>query len=481
MAPEKLTEYERRRLENIKRNDQMLASLNIRFKINDLTASAKRQRAQTKVIPEKKSKPETPIATRRSLRRRGMPPPDTSTAGDLKKEDSDETLTKTPKLLTKRKKNPKLKPKLGPITMKDAYCGDATDQKLAETIIGVSKNSQLGNGDENESLGYPIRVSGCVDLGAVKLEPKNIARVVPGRILTVRFFPSMDMKLVAVGNKFGNIGFWNVDAKEEDGDGIYLYQPHSAPVSGIVVQPCSLSKVYSSCYDGFLRLMDVEKELFNVLYSSDDAIFSIAQRPNEVKSLYFAKGQGIVNMWDERAGKALTPWVLHEERINTIDFSTDNTNIMATSSSDGTACIWDLRFVDAVKPKLLKAVSHDRAVQSAYFSPSGSCLATTGFDDKVGLLTGANFEDLSMIHHNNQTGRWISSFRAIWGWDDSYLFIGTMNRAVTVISTARRSSIGILESPHVSAIPCRFDAHPYMIGMLAGATSGGQVYIWTTG
>jgi hypothetical protein len=33
----------------------------------------------------------------------------------------------------------------------------------------------------------------------------------------------------------------------------------------------------------------------------------------------------------------------------------------------------------------------------------------------------------------------------------------------------------------MSAIPCRFDAHPYNVGMLAGATSGGQVYMWTLG
>ncbi|KAG5564194.1 hypothetical protein RHGRI_000404 [Rhododendron griersonianum] len=278
-------------------------------------------------------------------------PPDASIAGGLKKA-----------------KTPKLKPTLGPITMKDAYCGDATDHNLIETIMGVSKNSQLYSSDENENSGHPIRVSGCNDLGSLRLEPENVARVVPGRIPTVRFFPSTDMKLVAVGSEFGYVGFWNVDARNEDGDGIYLYQPH-----------------------------------LGRLYSGNDAIVSISQRPNDAKSLYFAGAQGIVNMWDERAGKALTPWVLHEERINTIDFSTDNTNIMATSSSDGTACIWDLRFVDAVKPKLLKTVSHNRAVQSAYFSPSGSCLATTGSDDKVGLVTGANFEDTSMIHYQNST------------------------------------------------------------------------------
>lgn len=32
-------------------------------------------------------------------------------------------------------------------------------------------------------------------------------------------------------------------------------------------------------------------------------------------------------------------------------------------------------------------------------------------ENKVGLLSGANFEDLSMIFHENHTCRWISSFR----------------------------------------------------------------------
>lgn len=35
------------------------------------------------------------------------------------------------------------------------------------------------------------------------------------------------------------------------------------------------------------------------------------------------------------------------------------------------------------------------------------------FDDNVGISGGANFEDITMIRHDNQTGRWISSFRQV--------------------------------------------------------------------
>lgn len=70
--------------------------------------------------------------------------------------------------------------------------------------------------------------------------------------------------------------------------------------------------------------------------------------------------------------------------------------------------------------------------------------------------------------------------RGVWGWDDSYIFVGNMKRGVDVISTEERRLVTTLESPNMTAIPCRFDAHPFKPGMLAGATSGGQVYVWSS-
>lgn len=40
-------------------------------------------------------------------------------------------------------------------------------------------------------------------------------------------------------------------------------------------------------------------------------------------------------------------------------------------------------------------------------------LASCSMDDTVGVVSGANFGETSMIKHDNQTGRWISSFRYI--------------------------------------------------------------------
>ncbi|XWS70364.1 hypothetical protein CRYUN_Cryun03dG0041700 [Craigia yunnanensis] len=532
MASQKLTEYERKRLENIKRNAEMVAALKIHSTAATLSATNKRQSAKTyKVSPVKKPKTETPIVIRRSLRTRGMTP------GDFC-----ENFDKNPKSVSPLKpKSPRVS---GPISMRDAFGGDKMEfnQMLIETILSTANKIQLGVSvkeefdgvkdvkEENlsgfnekgklescksEVLKCPVKVekvkeefdenlsgkSKLVSCGLVKgvvkneysdvkveksdpwlesldLKPENVARLLPGRIMVVKFFPCSSMRMIAAGNKFGNISFWNADCEDEK-DGIYLYHPHTGPISGILIQQYSIAKIFTSCYDGFIRLMDAEKEVFDLVYSCDDTIFSLSQQPDNLTSLYFGEGRGGLNIWDIRAGKSSKNWMLHENRINTIDFNSQNPNIMATSSTDGTACIWDIRNMSAHKPKTLKTVNHNKAVHSAYFSPSGNSLATTSLDNNVGIITGVNFEDISMIQHYNWTGRWLSSFRAIWGWDDSYIFIGNMKRGVDVISPTQRKTVMTLLSPQMSAIPCRFDSHPYEVGMLAGATSGGQVYMWT--
>ncbi|XP_038700664.1 WD repeat-containing protein 76 isoform X2 [Tripterygium wilfordii] len=547
MASLELTEYERKRLENIRRNEEMMNAFKINSKAAELSAATKRQRMGSKsykVSPEKKPKTGSPVIIRRSLRTRGIPPdakglgegfveppnggipPDAKGLGDGFVEPSNGT----PKPKRLYRPSPCV---LGPISMSDAFRGKGTDRVLIDLVLDVAKRQQLsvqhkaedhvlGKGEavedekdllkfasvkgevdrdkvmedekdmlesasikeefdidnslmhekylvkggcKSEPLDWPVKVEKCeiesgLDLGSLVLKPENVARVVPGRIMLVRFFPCNDARMIVTGNKFGNVGFWNVDSQRKNA--IYLYHPHTGPISGIAFRQSCLSKIVTSCYDGFVRLMDAEKEVFDLIYSSDDGIFSLSQRPNDLTSLYLGKGRGGLSVWDERIGKPSSEWILHENRINTIDFNSQNPNIVATGSTDGMACIWDLRSLNAHNPRAVKMESHK------------------SIDDTVSILGGPNFEDTSRIYHNNQTGRWISTFRGIWGWDDSYIFIGNMKRGIDVISPVERRVVKTLQSPHMTAIPCRFDAHPYQVGTLAGATAGGQVYLWTS-
>ncbi|KAK5825155.1 WD repeat-containing 76 [Gossypium arboreum] len=485
MVSQKLTEYERKRLENIKRNAEMVAALNIRSKAAILSAATKRQK--TKQV--KKPKMVNPIVTRRSPRTR-VKPPDSKGLSDKF---------------------------LKPISMIDAFIGyeKESNQVLVDTILSIAEETQAGFPENEEFNGAKdvkdgnfsgFSEKGTLDsckseafeslvkeefdehldnkksdpwLKSMDLKPENVAWPMPRRIMEVKFFPCTGIRMIAVGNKIGNIAFLNMDSEDEIDDGIYIYGPHTGAISGISVQRYSMSKIYSSGHDGFIRLMDAEKEVFDVVHYCDKTIHCLSQQPNDLWSLYFSEGRGVLIEWDVRTGKSSGNWMLHEDTINTISFNPQNPNIMATSSTDGTACIWDLRSTRSQKPKTMKTVSHGRAVNSAYFSPSGTSLATTSLDNNVGITSGFNYEDTSMIYHDNSTGTLNLSFRGIWGWDDSCIFIGNMRKGIDVISPVQRTSVMTLQSPQLPAIPWRFDAHPYEVGMLAAATNGSGVCLWT--
>ena len=174
---------------------------------------------------EKKPKTETPIVIRRSLRTRGIPP-------DSKGSDSNTLSSNSPKKIDDFVQN------LGPIPMKDAYKGvDDSDRSFIESLVGMS-NKEFSEEKFNGSAKKKKKIECSLELESLNLDPENIARVVPGRITQMRFCPSNDVKMVAAGNKFGDIGFWNVGESE-----IFLYHPHQAPISGILFQPHCLSKV----------------------------------------------------------------------------------------------------------------------------------------------------------------------------------------------------------------------------------------------
>ncbi|CAM8925532.1 unnamed protein product [Rhodiola kirilowii] len=461
MATKTMTEYERKRLENIRRNEEMMSALRIQSKVSQLAAATQQKKGEEKSYRgsgKKRSKPETPSVVRRSLRARGLPP-DVSTAKGL---DHDETEINDHRKRVNSDPDRRRPRSSGPISTSEDYFADYSDKSLLEKIVGLSNNG----------------VNQCVqslDLESLRLEPENVARLMPGRILALQFLPSSTAHIVAAGNKFGDIAFWDIDSGNE---GHGLYKPFSSPVSGIVFQPHTPSKMYTSSYDGLIRLMDAEKEVFDAIHSTDYGVFSLSQMPGYDKCVVFGDGNGTLNVFDERMGKCATSWSLHENKINSIDYNLVNPHLFVTSSTDRTACIWDLRKISKDKPESLKIINHKRSVQSAYFSPSGSCLATTSLDNNIGIYSGDNYEEEHEIYHVHETGRGLATFKGIWGWDESYVFVGNMKRGVDVVCATSKKVVKTLTSEHMSAIPCRFAKHPSEVGMLAGATSVGQVYCW---
>lgn len=274
------TEFERKRLENIRRNDEMLAALNVRAKASLLTAATKRPRDESTKSLKKKEKP---IVIRKSLRTRGLNPDSVGLpyrfSGDPKR------MAPPPQKLKAR------------LPFDKAYGGEGSYKKFVETVLGTTasnsmvkddspidcsstrrRSSRLSNVNKAESVSSSDYVKkeafvkkpcggklitkdesddclnkeasgvmtesiefeeGGSGTGPLSLESNNVARVVPGRVFVVKFMPCQNVKLVAAGDKLGNVGFWNLDGED---DGIYLFHPHTAPVSSLVFHQNSFSK-----------------------------------------------------------------------------------------------------------------------------------------------------------------------------------------------------------------------------------------------
>ncbi|KAK3123160.1 hypothetical protein QOZ80_8AG0625000 [Eleusine coracana subsp. coracana] len=450
-----LTDYERRREENIRRNDAILASL--RREAAELSSSfripsPKRPRRQQ---PPPQPRSTSPIVLRRSLRTRGIPPSAASAPA-----------------------SPATPP--SPPKPKSARFSSALAASLRAS-------ADAADGD----AAAPVTQDGFDAGKELVMRPADVRRVVPFRILSVRILPLADRTVLAAGNKLGHVGLWDVDGlveEEEDGDGadrVFQYFPHGGPVGGIVAHPAAPRKIYSCSYWGELCLMDVDKEIFDTIQICEYPIFTLCQAPSNPSCLYFGEGNGELKLFDERMGMVATTWNAHDMRINSIDFHPENPNMLATGSTDRTACLWDLRRMKKKAPESLKVFTHNKTVHSAYFSPSGGMIATTSLDDTVRIFDLDNSDVSCILSHNNQTGRWLSTFKAVWSWNDTDLFIGNMKRAIDVISIDRSenslsaSNTASLQSEYMTAIPCRFALHPYKIGHLACASSGGKVFLWT--
>ncbi|TVU42371.1 hypothetical protein EJB05_08773, partial [Eragrostis curvula] len=436
-----LTDYERRREENIRRNEAILASL--RREAAELSASfrtpspKRRKKQQPAAPPQEKS----PVVLRRSLRTRGLPPSGSS-AGGGGASSSPATPPSPPTPHTTRissslaaalraaapaaKKEPAVKEERFDAAAPAAKKEPAVKEEEFDAVAPAAKEEPA---DEAFDPGWEL-----------VLRPADVRRVVPERILSVRILPLADRTVVAAGNKIGHIGFWDVDGfveEDEEGngaDGVFEYFPHRGSVGAISVHPAAPRKIYSCSYQGEICLMDVEKETFNMIQLCDYPIFTLCQAPNSPSCLYFGEGNGELKLFDERMGKVATTWYVHEARINSIDFHPENPNMFATSSTDRTACLWDLRSMKKNGPESLKVFEHKRPVHSAYFSPSGGMVATTCLDDTVRIFNVDNYDISCVLKHNNQTGRWLSTFKAMWSWNDSDLFIGNMKRAIDIIS-----------------------------------------------
>lgn len=287
-----------------------------------------------------------------------------------------------------------------------------------------------------------------------------VAKVTPDRIYSVACHPSPDRIIACAGDKKGYLGIWNVDQygalnngngdeasspkNASATDGVHLFKPFSGAISSLAWNTSGTSLLASS-YDGSVRLFDANKQLFEEVFATyDDSdkykdklgygtdhgynswiqSMELDHRYESGKCFFLSTSQGGVIHIDLRSkGKVTFDQELSARKINTVSLH-PNGHIMATAGLSTVVQLWDVRkmpsFENSKKaPKPLAWQSAGRSINSAYFSPSGKRLLTTTQSDRLEIFEDSHLASGLMqpeksIKHNNQTGRWLSTFMAKW-------------------------------------------------------------------
>ncbi len=166
-----------------------------------------------------------------------------------------------------------------------------------------------------------------------------VAKVVPDRIYSIAFHPSPHKLITVAGDKKGYLGFWDVDnttSEENSRNGVHLFKPYNHAISNLEWFK-SGHKLFSSAYDGSMRVFDVQKEIFTEVFATYDSSheykdklgydlldgwtqFSCIDSRNE-DCIFFSTSVGdVVHLDLRRKGKITFNANLSDKKINSIRY-----------------------------------------------------------------------------------------------------------------------------------------------------------------
>ena len=435
-----ISEYERQRQENIRRNQEILASLNIP-KLGPPTTLVKK----ASTIKREKRETEEVLPMRKSSRiiekLTGMksPEPEIFREVVVKKE---------------RRIAPKMNLPYEP--------RNEVDDDLKE-LLRMKSEAKRGS---NKYTNLQFQNERC------------LVKVAPDRIYSMGMLPVRDKVVAVAGTKFGSMMFW--DATQvftgEDVDAlpkVWSFTPH--PDESITNIKFSEGLLYTSAYDGSIKRLNSEYE-FETMFESKKKDEWIICGMDVVSGNEFVMSdvEGRVGLLDWRNKDALVKeWNMKEKKIGCVSMSCDGRQL-ALSSNDGTVSVYDWRNLSP--EKALKTFEYGRAVTSVYFHPnSPDYLVSTCYDDHV-RVHHLKDDVVKEARHNNQTGRWITPFKAIWdpkstSADDSRIIVGDMNRGLDIYDVTG-GMLQNITSDYVTSQPAVSAAHSYHPIVISGNASG---------
>lgn len=406
LPPPGLSEYEIMIQQNIAAKKKFLDSLEI-FKTKGEVDALKSQPVKKPTyrgIAKQQKSPE-PVVIRRSLRQQNLTPDGLNlplpSEKDIARADAAADIISHPR------------PPPGPAPLLDYY--KSHNKEESKNFINDMKRLSVSGGDSVWSGNIK---SVLQTMKKMKITEDLVAKVVPQRTFAVKIHPTIDKALVLVGGKWGELGIWDVE-RDDATSGAYYFTSHSRPINCITVDPWKPEYIYTTSYDGSLRRTNLMAGIVQQVYSYvDEEIYSkyISWHSHvDENTILVSASHGQIIHVDLRAeAKATRQYFVHNQKsVKVVTVHPTRVEYFATASRDGNVCLWDMRHHRKNIP--VTSFSHGRNVTGLEFSPlTGNFLISTCMDNHLRFISCdlTNITVERKIQHNNQTGRWLTTFRA---------------------------------------------------------------------
>jgi hypothetical protein len=276
-------------------------------------------------------------------------------------------------------------------------------------------------------------------------------KLVPERVFSVTFLHT-EKRIFVAGDAQGHIGFLAVDGLNDVSP--LIVSAHSRKVTSLFSPSDAPNMLYSSSYDGIVRGFDATTESFSGAYVADDEenLTCIDGLPSG-RRLFAASGDGNVIGIDPRS--CGSDYVVQglPKKIASLSLSPLSPDLLATSGNDSAVRLWDVR--STKKPMLV--LPHGLAVTSVSFSSDGRLVSTSN-DNTICIWSSLpKSPKVVKISHNNKTGPWVTTFNAfLWG---DEIVVGSMNRAIEFFDAKSGIAKRRIQGPEITAIPSQVAVH----------------------
>ncbi|CCC67961.1 hypothetical protein NCAS_0A14030 [Naumovozyma castellii] len=511
------TEFQRKRQENIKRNNDLLKKLNLSNKasqikreagvqVDDIHAKKKKPNAKprTRKTAVKEKTPVGPVRRSRRLRgetvdTNGIPNVNDNQLmkmnhnGNVKEEELDESY-----------KDMKI---VGDIKLSDLI-KDEDDSAILKKFKSIANVSSGDFFNELKKYQTDSKLTPDIDeqlkefdLNLYDVFQPNEIKIVYERISAIYFHPSVEKKLIVAGDTSGNVGFWNVrddpiedELEEPEITRVKLFNKN---VGRIDCFPTDTSKILLTSYDGSIRSVDLNNldsaDILTLKNEYDDPLgisdcqFSY-DNPN---LLLLTTLSGEFTKLDLRMKNIEVDLKrLADKKIGSMCINPQRPYEIATGSLDRTLKIWDIRkiiekpdwsqYEDFPSHEIVSTYDSRLSVSGVSYSPTDGTLVCNGYDDTIRLFDVKEPklpEDLQpklTLKHNCQTGRWTSILKARFKPNKNVFAIANMSRAIDIYTSSGEQ----LAHLTTATVPAVISWHPLQ-NWIVGGNSSGKAFLFT--